>query len=65
LETKLGVTEKGSAADVLEFGTGEKVSPEGIMSLTEKAGQKKSTYYFNGQPRISHQATRSEWRGSI
>jgi hypothetical protein len=40
LGNKLGVTEKGSAADVLEFGTGEKVSPEGIMSLTEKAGQK-------------------------
>jgi hypothetical protein len=40
LGNKLGVTEKGPAADVLEFGTGEKVSPEGIMSLTEKAGQK-------------------------
>jgi hypothetical protein len=42
LGNKLGVTQKkqGSAADVLEFGTGEKVSPEGIMSLTEKAGQK-------------------------
>jgi hypothetical protein len=42
LGNKLGVTQKkqGPAADVLEFGTGEKVSPEGIMSLTEKAGQK-------------------------
>jgi hypothetical protein len=40
LGNKLGVTEKSPAADVLEFGTGEKVSPEGIMSLTEKAGQK-------------------------
>jgi hypothetical protein len=42
LGNKLGVTQKkqGSAADVLEFGTGEKISPEGIMSLTEKAGQK-------------------------
>jgi hypothetical protein len=40
LGNKLGITEKGPAADVLEFGTGEKVSPEGIMSLTEKAGQK-------------------------
>jgi hypothetical protein len=40
LGNKLEVTEKGPAADVLEFGTGEKVSPEGIMSLTEKAGQK-------------------------
>jgi hypothetical protein len=42
LGNKLGVVQKkqGSAADVLEFGTGEKVSPEGIMSLTEKAGQK-------------------------
>ena len=42
LGNKLGVTQKkqGPAADVLEFETGEKVSPEGIMSLTEKAGQK-------------------------
>jgi hypothetical protein len=42
LGNKLEVTQKkqGPAADVLEFGTGEKVSPEGIMSLTEKAGQK-------------------------
>jgi hypothetical protein len=40
LGNKLGITEKGPAADVLEFGTGKKVSPEGIMSLTEKAGQK-------------------------
>jgi len=40
LGNKLGITEKGPAADVLEFGTGQKVSPEGIMSLTEKAGQK-------------------------
>jgi hypothetical protein len=42
LGNKLEVVQKkqGPAADVLEFGTGEKVSPEGIMSLTEKAGQK-------------------------
>jgi hypothetical protein len=42
LGNKLEVIQKkqGPAADVLEFGTGEKVSPEGIMSLTEKAGQK-------------------------
>jgi hypothetical protein len=40
LGNKLGVTEKGPAADVIKFGTGEKVSPEGVMSLTEKIGQK-------------------------
>jgi hypothetical protein len=42
LGNKLEVVQKkqGPAADVLEFGTGEKVSPEGIMSLTEKTGQK-------------------------
>jgi hypothetical protein len=42
LGNKLEVVQKKQvpAADVLEFGTGEKVSPEGIMSLTEKAGQK-------------------------
>jgi hypothetical protein len=42
LGNKLEVVQKkqGPAADVLKFGTGEKVSPEGIMSLTEKAGQK-------------------------
>jgi uncharacterized protein YfcZ (UPF0381/DUF406 family) len=42
LGNKLEVVQKKQkpAADVLEFETGEKVSPEGIMSLTEKAGQK-------------------------
>jgi hypothetical protein len=42
LGNRLGVTEKkqGPAADVIKFGTGEKVSPEGVMSLTEKIGQK-------------------------
>jgi hypothetical protein len=40
LGNKLGVTEKGPAADVIKFGTGEKISPEGVMSLTEKIGQK-------------------------
>jgi hypothetical protein len=40
LANKLGVAEKGPAADVIKFGTGEKVSPEGVMSLTEKIGQK-------------------------
>jgi hypothetical protein len=42
LGNKLEVTQKkqGPAADILKFETGEKVSPEGIMSLTEKAGQK-------------------------
>jgi hypothetical protein len=30
-----------------------------------KSRTEKSTNYFNGQPRISHQAARSEWRGSI
>jgi hypothetical protein len=49
LANKLGVTEKGSAADVLEFGTGEKVSPEGIMSLTEKIGQKSAPTTLMGK----------------
>jgi hypothetical protein len=55
LGNKLGVTEKGPAADVLEFGTGEKVSPEGIMSLTEKAGQKNppTTLMGNLESRIT------------
>jgi hypothetical protein len=44
LGNRLGVTEKkqGPAADVIKFGTSEKVSPEGVMSLTEKIGQKKT-----------------------
>jgi hypothetical protein len=40
LANKLGVTEKGPAADVIQFTTKEKISPEGVMSLTEKIGQK-------------------------
>jgi hypothetical protein len=42
LGNKLEVVQKkqGPAADVIKFGTGEKVSPEGVMSLTEKIGQK-------------------------
>jgi hypothetical protein len=44
LGNKLEVVQKkqGPAADVIKFGTGEKVSPEGVMSLTEKIGQKNS-----------------------
>jgi hypothetical protein len=40
LANKLGVAEKGPAADVIQFTTKEKISPEGVMSLTEKIGQK-------------------------
>jgi hypothetical protein len=40
LANKLGLTEKGPAADVIQFTTKEKISPEGVMSLTEKIGQK-------------------------
>jgi hypothetical protein len=42
LGNTLGVIEKkqGPAADVIKFGTSEKVSPEGVMSLTKKIGQK-------------------------
>jgi hypothetical protein len=38
LGNTLGVIEKkqGPAADVIKFGTSEKVSPEGVMSLTKK-----------------------------
>jgi hypothetical protein len=41
LKNRLGIrSETDSTADVFEFGTKEKVTPGGIASLTEKAGQK-------------------------
>jgi hypothetical protein len=41
LKNRLGIrSETDSTADVFEFGTKEKVTPGGITSLTEKAGQK-------------------------
>jgi hypothetical protein len=41
LKNRLGIrSETDSTADVFQFGTKEKVTPGGIASLTEKAGQK-------------------------
>jgi hypothetical protein len=62
LGNKLGVTEKGPAADVIKFGTGEKVSPEGVMSLTEKIGQKNApgTLVGNLESRIKQLETSGE-----
>jgi hypothetical protein len=41
LKNRLGIrSETDPTADVFEFGTKEKVTPGGIASLTEKAGQK-------------------------
>jgi hypothetical protein len=66
LKNRLGIrSETDPTAEVFDLGTKEKVTPGGIASLTEKAGQKSPPGTIDGKPRISHQQTPSERRGSI
>jgi len=63
LKNRLGLrTEADPTADVFQFGTKEKVTPGGIASLTEKAGQKSppGTLMGNIESRIKQLEARGE-----
>jgi len=68
LKNKLGIrSETDPTAEVFEFGTKEKVTPGGIASLTEKAGQKSppGTVMGNLESRLNRLRASGEDLGDI